>query len=53
MTVVAPCDADEMSRLMERTLDWPGPIYIRLGKGGDDIVSEDKHGFEIGKSGLC
>ena len=50
MTVVAPCDADEMSRLMERTLDWPGPIYIRLGKGGDDIVSEDKHGFEIGKS---
>jgi len=50
MTVVAPCDADEMSRLMNRTLDWPGPIYIRLGKGGDDVVSEDKHGFEIGKS---
>jgi len=50
MTVVAPCDADEMSRLMNRTLDWPGPIYIRLGKGGDDVVSENKHGFEIGKS---
>ena len=35
---------------MNRTLDWPGPIYIRLGKGGDDVVSENKHGFEIGKS---
>ena len=50
MTVVAPCDADEMSRLMEQTLDWPGPIYIRLGKGGDEVVSEEQNGFEIGKS---
>ena len=39
MTVVCPADADEAARLMEQTLDWPGPIYIRLGKGGDAIVS--------------
>lgn len=49
MTVVAPCDAEEMKRFMQTTLDWPHPIYIRLGKGGDKIVSEEKHGFEIGK----
>lgn len=50
MTVVAPTDADEMSRLMGKSLDWPGPIYIRLGKGGDPIVSKESDGFEIGKA---
>jgi len=49
MTVVAPCDADEMGRLMQHTLKWPHPIYIRLAKGGDEIVSEAALGFEIGK----
>src|ERR1043165_3806539 len=28
MTVTAACDAEEMSRLMNATLDWPHPIYI-------------------------
>ena len=50
MTVVAPTDADEMRRFMEESLYWPGPIYIRLGKGGDPIVSKDSDGFEIGKA---
>ena len=50
MTVVCPCDADETARLMEQTLDWTGPIYIRLAKGGDAIVSKAEHGFEIGKA---
>lgn len=50
MTVVAPTDADEMSRFMEKSLEWPGPIYIRLGKGGDPIVSKEIDGFEIGKA---
>ena len=50
MAVVAPCDADEMNRLMMSTLEWPHPIYIRLGKGGDKVVSEEKNGFELGKS---
>src|SRR5437870_3441848 len=30
MTVVAPADASEMTRIVPLTLDWPGPIYIRL-----------------------
>lgn len=50
MTVVAPCDADEMGRFMSKTLDWPHPIYIRLAKGYDEIVSSDAHDFEIGKA---
>jgi transketolase len=50
MTVVAVCDADEMRRLMNHTLDWPGPIYMRLAKGGDPIVSRAENGFQIGKA---
>ena len=50
MTVTAVCDAKEMMRLMNCTLDWPHPIYIRLAKGGDPIVSREEHGFAIGKA---
>jgi transketolase len=50
MTVVAVCDADEMRRFMAETLDWPGPIYIRLAKGFDPVVSRDENGFRIGKA---
>jgi len=49
MTIVAPADADEMKRLMPLTVDYPGPIYIRLAKGYDPIVTTDEHPFRIGK----
>src|SRR6516225_10642568 len=50
MAVVAVCDAKEMVRFMKCSLDWPSPIYIRLAKGGDPVVSRDEHGFAIGKA---
>ena len=50
MTVVACCDAEEMKRFMDVSLEWKGPIYIRLAKGGDPIVSRPENGFEIGKA---
>ena len=50
MTIIAPCDAEEMKRLMKATLDWPHPIYIRLAKGGDTVVSLEENGFTIGKA---
>lgn len=50
MTIVAPADADEMRRLMPLTVDHEGPIYIRLAKGYDPIVSRDDIPFEIGKA---
>lgn len=49
MAVVCPADAEEMERFMETTLDWPHPIYIRLAKGYDPVVTDPAHGFEIGK----
>jgi len=50
MTIVAPADADEMRRLMPQTVDYPGPIYIRLAKGYDPIVSRKDIPFKIGKA---
>lgn len=50
MTIVSPSDADEMTRFMSSALDWPHPIYIRLGKGGDPVVTGEQTGFEIGKA---
>ena len=50
MTVIAPADAEEMRRLMPLTVDHQGPIYIRLAKGYDPIVTNDKIPFAIGKA---
>ena len=50
MTIVAPADAEEMQRLMPKTVDWPGPIYIRLAKGYDPIVTSNNTDFVIGKA---
>lgn len=52
MTVVAPSDAEEMRRFMETTLNWKQPIYIRLGKGGDPVVTREEDGFAIGRAVL-
>jgi transketolase len=52
MTVVAPADAEEMKRFMAVSLDWPHPIYIRLAKGGDEVVTRPEHGFSIGQAYL-
>jgi len=49
MTIVAPADAEEMKRLMDKTLDYQGPIYIRIAKGGDPVLTTDQTPFEIGK----
>ena len=49
MTVLVPCDAIEMRQLMPQTLEWRGPIYIRLAKGGDELISDVNRPSKIGK----
>lgn len=52
MTIVAPADAGEMCRLMPQTVEYPGPIYIRVAKGYDPIVTSADTPFQIGKGQL-
>lgn len=39
ITILAPCDAQEAAALVEQSVDIDGPVYIRLARGGDQIVS--------------
>ena len=50
MTIIAPCDAIEMEKLIKASINWPFPMYIRLGKGGDEIITTDNIDFKIGKA---
>ena len=50
MTVVACSDELEMRRMMRQTVSYKGPIYIRLAKGGDKIVTDFPQSFKIGKA---
>jgi len=46
MAVLSPIDPREMEETMTALADWPGPAYVRLGKGGEPVVTEP--GFSIG-----
>lgn len=51
MTAVAVVDAPEMARVMDASLHWPHPLYVRIAKGGDPIVSAANSGaFQIGRA---
>ncbi len=50
MTIICPCDANEMKNLMFKTSNHKGPIYIRLAKGGDEIITKKIRSFNIGKA---
>ena len=39
-----------MKRLIPQTVDYPGPIYIRLAKGNDPVITTDNILFQIGKA---
>lgn len=50
MTIVSPCDANEISQIMSQTVNWPGPIYIRLARGGDPLISATNADITLGKA---
>ena len=50
MNIIAPCDANEMKNLMPQTVNLKGPLYIRLARGGDKIVTNKVKKITFGKS---
>ena len=50
MTIISVADKVEMKKMMEQTLKYNGPIYIRLGKGNDPIITSENKKFQIGKA---
>jgi transketolase len=54
MTVVCPCDEASLRATLRQTVDTPGPVYLRLGRGRDpDVYGErlaaDPGAFEVGR----
>ncbi len=48
LTILAPCDANDMKSLVLQTPKVKGPIYIRIARGGEDIITLKKKS-KIGK----
>ncbi len=51
MTVVVPCDGNEMTQAVEAIINHDGPVYLRLGRLAVDVVTHTVDGYksEIGK----
>ena len=51
MTVLSPCDGNEMELAVEALLNYEGPAYMRLGRLAVETVTDSVEGykFELGK----
>lgn len=50
MTILAPCDAEEMRLLLLQTPDMDEPVYVRSAKGGDRVITQTGDERRIGKA---
>lgn len=54
MTVLCPCDGNEMKQAVKALLAYDGPAYLRLGRLAVETVTDqvEGYGFQIGKGVL-
>jgi transketolase len=53
MNVVLPCDARQTAKLVKFLVDFPEPVYIRVGRAAvPDVYENDDFDFEIGKANM-
>ncbi|MBU3666232.1 MAG: transketolase [Chthoniobacterales bacterium] len=50
LAVLAPGDEMELRPALRAALDYPGPVYIRIGKKGEPVVHKTELKVEIGKA---
>lgn len=51
MQVVLPCDALQTRKLVQQLVDYPHPVYVRVGRNAvPDVYENEDFTFEIGKS---
>lgn len=50
MTVLAPCDPYEVEKITEQSVNYMGPMYFRLAKKGEPILSYFGAKIQIGKA---
>ncbi len=50
MTVIVPCDAIEAKKATIASASCKGPVYLRLGRAKEPIVTKEEDSFVIGKA---
>ena len=50
ITILAPSDSVELKKCLNEALKMDTPVYIRIGKKGEEILTEKSMQFKIGKS---
>lgn len=51
MNVVLPCDVRQTSQLVKQLVDYPEPVYVRVGRNPvPDVYENDDFDFQIGKA---
>lgn len=51
MNVVLPCDARQTRKLVKQLVDYPAPVYVRVGRAAvPDVYENDDFEFNIGKA---
>jgi|TARA_B100001059_G_C17780839_1_gene554064 transketolase len=51
MSIISPCDALEMRALMQDSAEYKGPLYVRIARGGEKIITSKKN-KKIGEGDL-
>lgn len=52
MTVIEPADSIALKSLLEQTLSYKGPIYIRMGRRPVPLIYSNKNEIKIGKANI-
>jgi transketolase len=52
MNVIVPCDALEAKKATLAAVEYPGPVYLRLGRNAVPIITKEDDPFQIGKARL-
>lgn len=53
MNIVLPCDARQTRKLVKLLVDYPEPVYVRVGRAAvPDVYENDDFEFSIGKSNI-
>lgn len=53
MSVIVPADSIEARKATIQAVEYPGPIYIRLGRCPAPVVTKEKDKFKIGEANIC
>jgi transketolase len=52
MAVVVPCDALQAKRSAIAAADYPGPVFLRLGRAPAPILTKESDAFTIGRASV-